>query len=278
MNCPLVSIIIPVFNDEKYIEETLESVKNQEYTNWQCIIVNDGSTDNSETIIKNYITNNIQFIYLSKENSGVSDTRNFGIEKCSGEYILPLDSDDLISTTYLKEAITVFNKNPETALVYCNANFFGEKNSKFKLQKYVYEDLVLSNSIFCSAIYRKSDFMNTNGYDINLKLGLEDWEFWITFLNAESKVVKLDKVHFFYRIKTNSRNRIHDDAEKINAIHEYIFQKHKTLYENILFQNQSKIKASHQLMKDINELKKVKKSLGYKIYKIEREIKKIFTK
>ena len=74
---PLVSVIIPVFNDEKFIVETLESVKSQTYTNWEVILVNDGSTDKSESIIIENITDDSRFNYFLKSNSGVSETKGF---------------------------------------------------------------------------------------------------------------------------------------------------------------------------------------------------------
>jgi glycosyltransferase involved in cell wall biosynthesis len=278
MTSPLVSIIIPVFNDEKFIKETIQSVKNQVYINWECIIVNDGSVDNSESIIQSEISNDSRFTYVFKENSGVSDTRNLGIKQAKGEFILPLDSDDLISVNYILEGVAVFEKQPNTKLVYCKAEFFGEKKSAFKLRAYFYKDLIVQNSIFCSAMYKKADYLNTDGYDSNLKLGLEDWEFWIQLLDENSKVVKINKVHFYYRIKNTSRNSIHENISKLKQIHEYIFNKHKALYEDLLFKGQPKLDSVYNLVEAENELKKIKKSFGYQIYKMEREIKKLFVK
>jgi glycosyltransferase involved in cell wall biosynthesis len=278
MTSPLVSIIIPVFNDEKFIKETIQSVKNQVYINWECIIVNDGSVDSSESIIQNEISNDSRFTYVFKENSGVSDTRNLGIKQAKGEFILPLDSDDLISVNYILDCVAVFEKQPNTKLVYCKAEFFGEKKGAFKLRAYFYEDLIVRNSIFCSAMYKKVDYLNTEGYDSNLKLGLEDWEFWIQLLDENSKVVKINKVHFYYRIKEISRNSIHENISKLKQIHEYIFNKHKLLYEDLLFKGQPKLDSVYNLVEAENELKKIKRSFGYQIYKMGREIKKLFVK
>ncbi|WP_329806601.1 glycosyltransferase [Flavobacterium facile] len=278
MRSPLVSIIIPVFNDEKFIKETIQSVKNQVYINWECIIVNDGSVDSSESIIQNEISNDSRFTYVFKENSGVSDTRNLAIKQAKGEFILPLDSDDLISVNYILDCVAVFEKQPNTKLVYCKAEFFGEKKGAFKLRAYFYKDLIVRNSIFCSAMYKKADYLNTDGYDSNLKLGLEDWEFWIQLLDENCKVVKINKVHFYYRIKEISRNSIHENDSKLKQIHEYIFNKHKALYEDLLFKGHPKLDSVYNLVHAVNELTKIKKSFGYQIYKMEREIKKLFVK
>ena len=98
-----ISIIIPVFNAEKHLNKCLDSVLNQTYDNYEVVIVNDGSTDNSEKIINEYILKYKDKIkYFYKDNSGVSDTRNFGISKISGEYFTFVDSDDYIDTNLLK--------------------------------------------------------------------------------------------------------------------------------------------------------------------------------
>ncbi len=278
MNFPLVSIIIPVFNDEKHISETIDSVMNQSYKDWECIIVNDGSHDKSSEIVLKKIENDIRFQLFNKENTGVSDTRNFAISKTKGEYILPLDSDDLIGKDYLLEAIKIFSRNPNTTLVYCKAMFFGDKSGVYKLSEYKYEDLIVSNSIFPTAMFKKSDFLKTKGYDKNLVHGLEDWEFWIQLLNRKSIVYKINNFYYFYRIRSNSRNTVHNDSEKINDIHNYIFEKHKDKYYSLLFQNQAKLYALNSIFSDLKKFELVKKSIFYKLYKIVREIKKPFQK
>lgn len=96
------SIIIPVYNVEKYVEKCLKSIDNQSYQKFEAIIVNDGSKDKSDSIIKKYIKDKKQFIYLTKENGGLSDARNFGIKYASGDYIIFLDSDDYIEQDLLK--------------------------------------------------------------------------------------------------------------------------------------------------------------------------------
>ena len=130
MNNPLVSVIVPCYNQAEYLPEALQSVLDQDYPYWECIIVNDGSTDNTEDVAKQWATKDHRFKYYSKVNGGLSDTRNFGIEKSEGAYILPLDADDKISSNYLKEAIKIFINNPKTKLVYSNLVLFGLKNEK----------------------------------------------------------------------------------------------------------------------------------------------------
>ena len=102
---PKISVIIPVYNTEKYIENCLNSVKNQTMKDFEIILVNDGSTDNSENFIKKWIDNNkgINVSYFYKENGGLSSARNYGISKATGKYIMLLDSDDYIDKNLFKE-------------------------------------------------------------------------------------------------------------------------------------------------------------------------------
>src|SRR5688572_1866005 len=94
-NKKLVSVIIPAYNAGPFISETLESVLAQTYSNWEVIVVNDGSKDNTENILKQYSEKDPRISFISKTNSGVSDTRNKGIDKAKGEFIAFLDADDV---------------------------------------------------------------------------------------------------------------------------------------------------------------------------------------
>jgi len=107
----MISIIIPAYNAEKYISETINSVLNQTYNDWELIIVDDGSTDDTAKIVKAFCEKDNRIQYFYKKNSGVSDTRNYGMEKSKGEYIALLDADDLWNEDKLFTIINIFNKN-----------------------------------------------------------------------------------------------------------------------------------------------------------------------
>lgn len=105
MNQPLVSIIVPVYNGERSIERCLRSIQNQSYKNLEIIVVNDGSTDHTERIIKKYAASDPRFHYLKKENSGVSESRNLGISAANGEYFQFVDGDDWLVKTATEEFV-----------------------------------------------------------------------------------------------------------------------------------------------------------------------------
>ena len=99
-----VSVIVPVYNVEKYIEKCLESIKRQSFDDFECLIINDGTKDNSIEVAKRLVGNDDRFVFYDKENGGLSDARNYGIEKANGEYLSFIDSDDYIDEDLLKLA------------------------------------------------------------------------------------------------------------------------------------------------------------------------------
>ncbi len=111
MNNPLVSIVVPVYNNEKYIKKCIQSIINQSYHNLQIIIVNDGSTDDSGCIINEYAADDTRITLINQENSGVSAARNIGILKAEGEYLTFIDGDDYVSVDYIENLVACAVEN-----------------------------------------------------------------------------------------------------------------------------------------------------------------------
>lgn len=127
-NNPLISIIIPVYNVEEFLGKCLDSVQNQQFKEFEVIIINDGSTDNSEKTIQKFLKNFDKCVYINQKNQGPSAARNAGIEKSSGKYLVFLDSDDFIEPNFL----SVLYKEITTSdadIVCCNFNFFYPKTN-----------------------------------------------------------------------------------------------------------------------------------------------------
>lgn len=240
---PLVSIIVPCYNQAPYLPDALQSIIGQEYKNWECIIINDGSTDNSEEVALEWIKKDKRFKYFFKENSGVSDTRNFGIKNSTGKYILPLDGDDKISSSYLQKAVEILEADPEVKIVYSNLILFGVKNEKRIFPPYKFENMYIENQISNSSVFRRKDFPES-GYNVNMKEGLEDWDFWLHFLDKETKVVKLDGFHLFYRIKEISRSTL-IDHQKNERLLIQIFKNHQDVYLKYFNPIRDHIEADH---------------------------------
>ena len=113
----IISVIIPCYNQAGYLPETLESLFQQTYPYWEAIIVNDGSPDDTEKIALEYVGKDQRVHYVYKENGGLSSARNKGIECARGEFILPLDADDIIKPEYIEKALKAFEQNPQIKLL-----------------------------------------------------------------------------------------------------------------------------------------------------------------
>jgi glycosyltransferase involved in cell wall biosynthesis len=166
--------------------------------------VNDGSPDDTDKVAKEWLDKDSRFKYLKKENGGLSAARNSGISMAVGEFILPLDADDRISTKYLELALEEFERDPTLKLVYCKAEKFGDESGIWVLPDFCLYNLSQNNLIFCSAMFRTKEWEIIGGYDVKMIYGWEDWEFWIAMLKNGGGVKRLEQVGFYYRVKSNS--------------------------------------------------------------------------
>ena len=117
---PLVSVIVPAYNSEAWIGECLDSVLAQTYPNWECVVVDDGSTDGTLAIAESYAQRDSRIRCLRQENQGPSVARNTAVAHSHGEYILPLDADDMIASQFVENAVQYHESHPETTIVCCN--------------------------------------------------------------------------------------------------------------------------------------------------------------
>lgn len=227
-----VSIIVPCYNQSTYLDDALNSVLNQSYQDWECIIVNDGSVDETESIAKKLIKKDGRFKLVSQANAGLSAARNRGIQEAKGTYILPLDADDMIAPHYIDYAVKEFKRDKNLKLVYSKAEKFGVVNKEWDLPAYSLQTLKKNNIIFCSAVFKKNDWLRFGGYDEKLRNGWEDWDFWLSLLKDGGKVNKLDYLGFFYRVKSESMISKMDE-EVQNKTFAYINNKHIDFYQKI---------------------------------------------
>ena len=233
MSSPLVSIIIPLYNQGDYIKEAIESVRSQTYPNWELIIMDDGSTDNGGQIVQDFARIDSRINLFRQNNSGPSVARNECISRSNGKYILPLDGDDKIGAKYLEKAVDYLENNADCKLVYCLAEKFGEENGIWNLPDYEYDKLLWNNMIFCTAMYRRSDYNMTNGYNPNMVFGYEDWDFWLSLISPQDNVHKINDVLFFYRIKSVSRNITMLRNNYKESVRQ-IFKNHPSLYKDYI--------------------------------------------
>lgn len=230
---PLVSIIIPCYNQEALIGETITSILASEFTNVEVIVVDDGSTDSSLKVLEEWKGRDGRIHFYSQPNGGPSVARNHAIRKSSGKYILPVDGDDLISKEYISRAVAVLEEKPEVKVVYCQAEKFGAENKPWKLKPFSRPTLAQGNMIFVSAMFRKEDWESVGGFAEEMTWGFEDWEFWISMLKEKGEVVQLPFVGFFYRIQKKSRRKSVNQKGR-QLTYSFINQKHKDfIYQHL---------------------------------------------
>ena len=188
-----ISIIIPSYNYGQYISQALLSLQNQSYNNWECIVVDDGSTDDTKQKVEEWIKKDQRIKYFSQQNAGPAIARNYGITQSKGEYILFLDADDLIESDKLKSHVDVLKKNNEVDIAYGDARYFMDgkpdelfcslkRENKPWIKKYSGKGHGLINTlirqnimVISSPLIRKKVLAEAGLFDTKL-LKLEDWE------------------------------------------------------------------------------------------------------
>ena len=224
----LVSIVIPCYNDYKYIEEAINSAICQTYDNIEIIIVDDGSDEQTKNVLINF-SDKVDLI-ITKTNGGLSSARNLGIKCSRGSFILLLDSDDKFEKTFLEKAIPFLINNKNCGAVTCwGQRFINDKYlSVFKPKGGSINNFLYQNAAIGTSLIRKACWKEIGGYDESMNLGYEDWEFYIR-LSQKYLIAVVPEILFFYRQGQNSMRKIalenHD-----KSIKQYIYNKHKTLY------------------------------------------------
>ncbi len=269
-----ISIIVPCYNQAEYLSFTLESVENQSFENWECVIVNDGSVDETESVANIWCAKDKRFKYIAQENKGLSAARNAGIRVAEGKYILPLDSDDLIHREFLEAAYNILDVDNELSIVYSNVQLFGESDEKWQDDQFELTEFMYRNLIPCTALFRKENWVEAGGYNSNMRKGFEDWDFWMSIIERGGKVYKINRLLFFYRQRANSM------AKKITGdvtaeLRKQIAYNHLLFYSKILG---DPLTLSYKL-KDVQRQKKLtESSWAYKIGSIIVKPLKILAK
>jgi glycosyltransferase involved in cell wall biosynthesis len=208
---PLVSVIMPAFNASRYIAESIESVLIQSYRNFELIIVDDGSTDNTREVASRFKDDKIN--YFDQPNKGVSAARNLAIAKAKGTYIMPLDSDDMITPNSIAMHLEAFGKNPEVDLVYSDVLLINSESKPIKVNKkpeyldrrFMIRDLVRAGHpvVPFRLGIRRCVFDKIGLYDESLIIG-EDYDMMRRFVKEGLRVYHLNSPMHMRRITENS--------------------------------------------------------------------------
>lgn len=208
MNLPLITIIIPTCNRAHLISETLDSVLLQTYKNWECIIIDDGSTDNTADVVNKYIRKDSRFQYYNRPEErikGPNSCRNYGFEISKGEYVKWFDSDDFMCSNLIESQIKVLNEKIEC--VVCKVAYYDFENDKKLKENKIYsnnliEDYLIGNiAFYISGPLWERGFLNKQNqlFDETIK-NLDDWDFNLRMLYQEPSIIYLDASLIKYRI------------------------------------------------------------------------------
>jgi glycosyltransferase involved in cell wall biosynthesis len=221
---PRASIVIPCYNDGRFLEEAIRSVERYSNTiDYELIIVNDGSNEAETLKVLNTLSQK-GYKVLHQENRGPGAARNHGIRAAQGVYILPLDSDNKIRPRYISEGIRILDNEPRIGVVYGNAEYFGEKTGVWTMPDFCLAELIRCNFIDTCAVFRRSVWEEVGGYDENrLLMGWEDWDFWLRIAIRSWGFYHSHEVLFDYRVRNGSL--VSTVPQRLPLLYDYIFSK-----------------------------------------------------
>ncbi len=219
---PLISVVVPAYNVEKTIQETIQSIQQQTFSDFELIVINDGSTDGTLDVI-----NSIQDPRLkvfSYENAGLPEARNRGIDRSSGGFITFIDADDLWTPDKLELQLAALQKHPEAGLVYSWTSFMSSEGKEFSkdvpvfFEGNVYPQLLVGNFINSgsNAMLRREAIESVGKFDASLR-SIEDWEYWLR-VAAKWSFALVPKYQILYRQSSSSMASKVDVMEKYSSL------------------------------------------------------------
>jgi glycosyltransferase involved in cell wall biosynthesis len=215
---PMISVVMSVYNAEKYLDEAIKSILSQTYRDFEFIIINDGSTDKSLEIIKKYQDQDERIVLISRENKGLIASLNEGIEKARGKYIARMDADDISLPTRFEEQVEFLDKNQDIGVCGTWVEVFGENRKPTIWKMPINEDELKVRLLFSvtfahpSVMIRKELIGNHNLQYKKEYKHAEDYKFWVDF-SKYTKFANIPKMLFRYRYLETSVSRVADNAK-----------------------------------------------------------------
>jgi FkbM family methyltransferase len=203
---PLVSVVMPCYKQAQYLPEAVASVIAQTFKDWEIIIVNDGSPDDTRQVTRELIQKYPQrrIRLLEQKNWGLAYARNGGIRAAAGAYVLPLDADDKVEPTLLEKAVAALEAQPEIAIVYTDVAHFGATEKVIQAAEYDFAKLCLNNQLNYCSLFRREAWDQAGGYNGNMLWGYEDWDFWIGCGERGFVARRIPGPLLHYRVKSAS--------------------------------------------------------------------------
>lgn len=228
-----VSIIIPCYNVERTVAETLRSISQQTHKNYEVILINDGSVDNTERILNEYATSEENIKCFFQKNKGQANARNYGLSLAQGEFVVFVDADDKLHPNFLEECLSVFKNDSSVNMVYTEMQTFERENNIYNLREFKLCEFLITNCIPIFCMIRTANMKAIGGFDIDMDNN-EDWECWIRlYREFKGRVVKIHKVLYYYRkrYEENSVSDLSVKNQKNEDSFRYVYNKHYAFYK-----------------------------------------------
>jgi glycosyltransferase involved in cell wall biosynthesis len=222
---PLIAVVIPCYNYGMYITEAVESVKAQTLSNVELIVVDDGSTDPLTVQILSELAAKGGVNVIRQPNRGLSAARNTGIRSTSARYIVCLDADDRIEPTYLEKAVAVLESRPDVGIAYSWARLFGDEDYIWVTEPADAVRLLEYNHIPVSAVFRREAWQLVGGFDETMRIGYEDWEFWLRIMSLGYRGWLIPEPLFAHR--RHGRTMTHEAQDRHKELSTMIRKRHQ---------------------------------------------------
>lgn len=206
---PTFSIIIPCYNQAHFLQDSLSGVLAQSFQDWEAIVVNDGSSDNTNQLASEWIAKDSRIKLFTQPNQGLSAARNAGIQVSTGKYIALLDADDKFGSEYLSQAVIHLDQGSD--LVFCGYTYFnagGSIHKQVSLSPHLDFSEILSRNLLppVSVTFNKKVLDLTGNFDTSLK-SAEDWDLWIRMYKCDVRLSVIPECLVYYRISADSMSR-----------------------------------------------------------------------
>lgn len=227
-----ISIVIPCFNQAEYLEDCLESAYNQTVSAHEIIVINDGSGDNTQEIAERYMFKNFPLLdspvkVIHQVNKGLPSARNTGIMASTGDYILPLDADDMLMENAI-EQLTKDIQLTNADIVAPSFIEFGRSDREVILTQFNLEDLKVANRLPYFCAIRRSVLVEVGGYNPKMKFGWEDYDLLFDFFKRGKTIAVIQDILVKYRVKEKSM--IHEANAHGDELWEQIKKNHPSLF------------------------------------------------
>lgn len=281
----LISIILPVYNSEKFLEKCIESILKQTYQNFELIIINDGSTDNSKTICEKFATAHKNVKFFNKKNSGVSAARNYGLSKAKGDYICFIDSDDYIEKNYLEILLkTIIENNAD--IVECNykrvdeiGNIIGKRDFRtftcadnYEIVKGFAENIHFGNALW-NKIYSKKVLKGLKFKELKTS---EDYEYLANVYLKCNKKINISNYLYNYVNNSNSACNTYSVKQNLEVI--YAREMVYDLYKKLNYTHLCSLISSKIIFYIFTFYRQTKKSNKEEKKYIRKELKRLYKK